>query len=410
MHAELPEGWKSGLLGDVVGINRCHWSPSSDTSILYLDLTAVAPGKLSPPKALSNRSAPSRARRKVHSGDVLVSTVRPNLRGFARVRQAPENLVASTGFAVLTPVTTVNGSFIYQLVMTRHFARYLEKAATGQAYPAVRPSDIEAFEIALPPLPEQRDIAAVLDSIDETIERTEAAITATEKLRDAMRHELLTRGLPGWHSSWKEVRRFGVIPADWKVVRLGEVAEVVMGQSPPGNTVFEWEGETFLDSGLPFVQGNAEFGSKFPQPLKWCAKPARVADSDAFLISVRAPVGHTNRVDQRLAIGRGLAAIWFTGVNRSYGWHAINQAKHALQPISQGSTFRAIGGKDLRSLMLPHPSLSEQQAIARVLDSLDNALETSQRLNNALHQMKVSTAEALLTGQARVSEEVGVSR
>ena len=63
----------------------------------------------------------------------------------------------------------------------------------------------------------------MLDSIDEAIERTEAVIAATERLRDALLHELLTRGVPGWHTEWKDVPGIGTIPADWEVVRLGDV-------------------------------------------------------------------------------------------------------------------------------------------------------------------------------------------
>ena len=63
-----------------------------------------------------------------------------------------------------------------------------------------------------PPLSEQRAIAAVLDAIDEAIERTEAVISATERLRDALLHELLTRGVPGWHTEWRNVLGLGTIP------------------------------------------------------------------------------------------------------------------------------------------------------------------------------------------------------
>ena len=77
----------------------------------------------------------------------------------------------------------------------------------------------------LPPLPEQRAIAAVLDAIDDAIERAEAVVAATERLRDALLHELLTRGVPGWHSAWRDVPGVGVVPASWEVVRLGDVAE-----------------------------------------------------------------------------------------------------------------------------------------------------------------------------------------
>ena len=91
-----------------------------------------------------------------------------------RIYATPDNLVASTGFAVLTPFGCVDGSFVYYQVMTSLFARYLEGAMTGQAYPAVRPDDVAAYWLGLPPLPEQRAIATVLDGVDDAIKRTEA--------------------------------------------------------------------------------------------------------------------------------------------------------------------------------------------------------------------------------------------
>jgi hypothetical protein len=137
----VPEGWRLVRLGDVAALNRENWDPAEGTPIAYLDLTAVvSPGRLAPPKIIEAKDAPSRARRKVCSDDILVSTVRPNLRGFARVVDAPANMVASSGFGTLTPPNSVIGSFVYHHVMTEGFARHLELATTGQAYPAVRPA------------------------------------------------------------------------------------------------------------------------------------------------------------------------------------------------------------------------------------------------------------------------------
>ena len=97
---------------------------------------------------------------------------------------------------------------------------------TGQAYPAVRPDDVAAYPLSLPPLAEQRAIAAVLDAIDEAIERTGEVIASTERLRDALLHELLTRGLPGRHSEWADVPGLGTVPACWDVVRLEDILVV----------------------------------------------------------------------------------------------------------------------------------------------------------------------------------------
>lgn len=89
----------------------------------------------------------------------------------------------------------------------------------------VQPEVLRALQIPLPPLSEQRAIADVLGSIDDAIERTKAVIAATETLRDSLLHELLTRGVPGWHTKWKDVPGIGTIPAAWEVVRRGEVLD-----------------------------------------------------------------------------------------------------------------------------------------------------------------------------------------
>lgn len=188
------------------------------------------------------------------------------------------------------------------------------------------------------------------------------------------------------------------VPDGWQLVCLGDVAEIVMGQSPPGATVFDWNGGSTVSRGLPFIQGNAEFGPNSPKPLKWCAQPTKVARIDDILISVRAPVGETNRADTKIGIGRGLAAIRFAVADaRAFGWHALNHAKGALEAVTQGSTFKAIGGHDLRSLPILLPPLSEQQAIAAVLDSIDEAIECTDSVIAATEHLRDSLLHELLT-------------
>lgn len=190
---EVPADWRVARLGEVAEVNQANWNPDDGTSIRYLDLTAVsAPGVLQPPREIDAVDAPSRARRRVRSGDILVSTVRPNLRGFARVHDASENLIASTGFAVLTVKECVDKSFVYHNIMTHRFADYLERSTTGQAYPAVRSSDIEAFALAIPPLSEQQTIAAMLDSVDAAVERSREERDMLESLKASTADVLLT--------------------------------------------------------------------------------------------------------------------------------------------------------------------------------------------------------------------------
>ena len=90
---------------------------------------------------------------------------------------------------------------------------------------------------------------------------------------------------------------------NWEIVKLKEIAEIIMGQSPKSefyNTNRE---------GLPFFQGCSEFGELYPVPKKWCTKPLKIAYVDDILMSVRAPVGDLNIADRKCIIGRGLCAI-----------------------------------------------------------------------------------------------------
>ena len=187
------------------------------------------------------------------------------------------------------------------------------------------------------------------------------------------------------------------IPDGWQRVRLGDVADVAMGQSPPGEVVVDWDGDELEDDGLPFVQGNAEFGTKYPAPLKWCLQPYKVGIPGDVLISVRAPVGETNRVATQLGIGRGLATVRFDIDSQPFGWHVLNHSKSALDRVTQGSTFAAIGGGELRNLSILLPPLPEQRTIAAVLDSVDDAVEGAEAVIAATEGLRDALLHDLLT-------------
>ena len=395
----LPDGWRLVRLGDVAEVNAHSWDPSEGNDILYLDLTSVvAPGILAPPTELAVENAPSRARRQVSAGDILVSTVRPNLRGFARVQEAPSNLIASTGFAVVTPVERADASFVYHHVMTLRFAAYLEAATTGQAYPAVRSSDVASYTLPLPPRAEQRAIAAVLDSIDEAIERTEAVIAATEQLRDSLLHELLTRGVPGWHTAWRDMPGIGTIPADWDVVRLGEVLE-----EGPTNGIYKPESE--YGSGVwliridDFVPGALVKTAGFQR--------IQVTEEEVARYAVRRGDILINRVNSLSHIGKSVllpqfnepvlfesnmmklgvrsdvyaefAAIVLLAQNsRSY---FASRAKKAVQQVS-------INQQDVAQMPFPLLPLPEQHSIATTLKGVDEVIKQTREEREGLQSLK----------------------
>jgi len=146
---------------------------------------------------------------------------------------------------------------------------------------------------------------------------------------------------------------------------LKRLASVVAGQSPPSAAVQE-----FTDDGIPFLQGNAEFGAVHPSPRHRCDDGPRVVPADALLVSVRAPVGALNIADREYAIGRGLAAV-IPGheLEARYVWWWLHASVSALKAECTGSTYDAVTADDIRRLPVPERDVAEQRAIADFLDA-----------------------------------------
>ncbi len=158
----LPEGWERKRLDALAEVNRASLPGNFDGEIEYVDISAVNPGQIAGTSVLEFRDAPSRARRIVKHGDIIWSCVRPNRRSHAVIWSPPENLIVSTGFAVITP-TAAPTSFLYYATTTDDFVGYLEQHAKGAAYPAVVAGDFERAMLLVPTIP-------LLQALDEVVE------------------------------------------------------------------------------------------------------------------------------------------------------------------------------------------------------------------------------------------------
>jgi len=145
-------------------------------------------------------------------------------------------------------------------------------------------------------------------------------------------------------------------------MRLKFLADVVAGQSPPSEDV------AVLSDGIPFLQGNAEFGDRHPTPKWQVENPPKRANEGDILISVRAPVGALNVANQSLGIGRGLAAVRAVRCDPGFLWWWFHTQVSRLDSDSIGTTFNAIVAADLRNLEFPAICFDEQRVIADYLD------------------------------------------
>lgn len=154
------------------------------------------------------------------------------------------------------------------------------------------------------------------------------------------------------------------------MARLDEICTINMGQSPESSSYNE------TGDGLPFFQGNADFGSLHPTVRIWCNSPTKTASPGDILISVRAPIGALNIADVDCCIGRGLAALTVNErlCAKEYLWYAIAGKVKELNEKGTGSTFKAIGKSVLSETEIPLPPVNKQRYIANVLDLLNRLI------------------------------------
>ena len=407
----IPKGWRPVRLGDVAEVVGGSTPARTNEEFWGGDVPWVVPSELtglqgryliSTKESITEAGMKSAGLKIVPSGSVLL-TSRATV-GVAAINKIP--VVTNQGFQNLIAKKGTYTLWLYYFITNKR--RELEKRASGSTFLEVSRDSVRSLPILLPPLPEQRAIAAVLDSIDGAIEGAEAVIAATEQLRDSLLHQLLTRGVPGWHTEWKEVLGLGRIPAGWEVVRLGEAAMVRNGTTPSRKRGDYWE-----NGWVPFVKTGRVNDIFIREPDEFITSEA-VANAGAVVVPEGSVLiamigqgktrGMTARLGFRAAINQNFAAVYEPRVGFDldffFAWASHNYP--LIRALSQGSNQGALNCELIQRMLFPLPPMAEQQAIASALDGVDLTLTQARNGRERLQLLKESTADVLLTGRVRV--------
>jgi len=172
--------------------------------------------------------------------------------------------------------------------------------------------------------------------------------------------------------------------SEWKIGILSDIAEVIMGQSPPGNSC------NAIGNGIPLLNGPTEFGPHHPNAVQYTSAPKKYAQKGDILFCVRgSTTGRMNWADQTYAIGRGIASIRHKSGQEYQPFlkSVIDYNLPTLLASATGSTFPNIGRNQLANLTILIPPLPEQRAIAHILGTLDDKIELNRRMNETLEAM-----------------------
>ena len=419
----IPAHWEVERLKFLATLNDEALPEATDPNLEmnYVDISSVdAISGITGTDTIIFEKAPSRARRVVRRGDVIVSTVRTYLRAIAAIEASESNLIVSTGFAVLR-ARRLDSSFASYALRAPHFVERVVANSVGVSYPAINASSLACFPIPYPGVDEQRVIADFLDcetaKIDGLVARKERLIELLQEKRTALITRAVTRGLdPNVPMKDSGVEWLGQLPADWEVRRIAmAVNKITNGYVGPTRDILVEDGVPYLQS-LHIKNGQIEFDRKHYFVTKHWSEQHRksvLREGDVLVVQtgdigqncvVPAAFEGTNchaLIILRLKPELGEGAYFSLLLQSTYGQIALKRSQTgALHPHLECGHVREI------PLVIPPPE--EQRRIMRAVEEQLEALNSLQaKVREAVDRLKefrTALISAAVTGKIDVRE------
>ena len=389
---DIPAHWDVRWLKFWVDTNKRTLSEKTDPNFQfrYIEIGGVSAGELlNEPAAIRFGSAPSRARRIVRQGDTIVSTVRAYLKAVWFADDEADDLVCSTGFAVLTPKSDAFPKFVSYVVQSAPFTHQVMANSVGVAYPAISERKLRVLSVPVPPLPEQRAIAAYLDRKGAIARRyahvARHIIDTLRELRQVEIHDAVTRGLnediPLKPSGVEWLRD---VPEHWDVCQVKRKYAIKLGKMLQNYPKRE------TDIAVPYL--------KVPN-VQWAGVSA--ADAQTMWASPRDVEQYSIRKGDLLVCEGGEGGRCAILEEEPPPNCIIQNALHRVRPLRDDSNaylkytmnaidtmgwFDAINNKatiahftveKFSTLFIPNPPIAEQRAIAEYLDAKTAAIDAA---------------------------------
>ena len=417
---EIPENWEVKRLKYTSTINDEALSETTDPAyeFLYVDI-----GNVEYLKGICSKEpqvfekAPSRARRIVRDGDTIIPTVRTYLRAIAPIRKPEDNLIVSTGFAVVRP-WHINSNYLSYALQSPYFVETVVSRSTGVSYPAINAPEIGMIPILIPALDIQRAIAAFLDRetarIDILTEKKQKQIELLQEKRSALISHAVTKGLdPNVKMKDSGIEWLGEIPEGWEAVPLKRVFRILNGSTPKSGEPSFWDGD------IPWVTPDDLGDLKSDTLLNtqrmiteegYNSCGTSLAPTGSLVLSTRAPIGHLAIAGIPFCTNQGCRCLVFRNKdNHRFYYYQLLVAKQELESWGQGSTFKEIGRDKLGAVSLLNSPFDEQRSIAAFLDQetarIDALLEKVRESIEKLREYRTALISAAVTGKIDVRGE-----
>ena len=410
----LPEGWK-WVYGKGFLLPMETEYPTGK-SFRYIDIESIDNNvqRVRSPKKLSVQKAPSRASRKLHTGDTLFSMVRPYLKNIAYIDEECSNCIGSTGFYVCTPTASVDSRYLYWLMVSPYVVNGLNHFMKGDNSPSIRKGDIENFSYPLPPLSDQRRLVARIESLfaklDAAREKVQSVLDSHETRKAALLHDAFTGKLT---ARWREEQSAKI--SSWKTMSFEDCIEKMQnGLSKRRGDSGEYVNVLRLTNIAPESLSFQDMRKILLTPDE--KKKYKLAPEDVLMVRVNGSkdnVGKQLYIDKKdaehqLTFCDHLIRIHYNGQLVSprfmvYFSHTMQYKSYIEKNMVSSAGQNTISRKGMKNLSLRLPSLPEQEEIVRILNRLlareQRARQAAEETLAAIDRMKQSILARAFRGE-----------
>lgn len=420
-----PKHWEFRRLKNVCIVNKEALTDKTpfDYLIEYIDIgNTTNNGEFLELQEIEFSEAPSRARRKVEDGDTIISTVRTYLRAIAFIENPKENLIVSTGFAVLNPIKrTLVPKFLFYQVLCDSFIQRVIANSEGVSYPAISSTKLADLKLFIPSVEEQLTIANYLDDqtqkIDRLITNKKAQAEKLKELRQIEINNAVTKGLnPNAEMKDSGIEWLGKIPKHWTTKRMKDVASVRGRIGFRGYTVDDIVDEGALVIGAKHINSSNQLNFGDPEYITWekyYESPEIMVEVGDVLIVQRGSVGKFALVEKEIGPATINPSMILLRLNTRIhpqflfwyllGEHMFNIIKTivsstAVPMISQmqAGVFRIILPPKKEQIEIANYLIQRSTAIDQLIKNIEAQIEKLQELR------KIKIYEAV-TGKIKVN-------
>ena len=406
----MNEAWTWRPLGEVT-IPGSTWNPRTDPRplIRYVDVSAVSREELrivSDAKH-SAANAPSRARKVVKTGDTIFATVRPTLRRIAQMPASLDGEIVSTAFCVLRPnPAAIHPDFLYFAMQLEGVTDGIAAMQTGASYPAVRDIDVLNQAVPLPPLPDQYEIAAVLNLARAAVLGQKKCEDAAMNLKRTAMQTLFTRGLRGEAQKETEI---GPVPESWELSELETlcVSTDSVDLRSEGDRTIQYVDVSAISRDHLQIETTSRYRLK--QAPGRARK--RIFTGDVIFATVRPTLLRAAIVPEEL--DNQVCSTAFCVLRRDKKMSAdhfiyyIVQREQFVQQLAEvqtGASYPAVTDRTVKEQIVPVPFMDEQREIVAILDAIDRKIDLHRRKHAVLDTLFKVLLHKLMTGEIRVAD------